>query len=153
MSSLDMEDLVRNVWDKLSVLREGCDITLDIGRLPVAYGDLATIREVLVNLLSNAVKFTRTREHAIVNVSGREENGETVYTVRDNGVGFDMVYEDRLFNVFQRLHSVEDFEGTGIGLALVKRIVLRHGGRVRAESKPGEGAAFSFSLPGKHEKK
>lgn len=153
MSSLDMEDLVRNVWDKLSVLREGRDITLDIGRLPVAHGDLATIREVLVNLLSNAVKFTRTREHAIVNVSGREENGETVYTVRDNGVGFDMVYEDRLFNVFQRLHSVEDFEGTGIGLALVKRIVLRHGGRVRAESKPGEGAAFSFSLPGKHEKK
>ncbi len=147
MSSFDMEDLVRNVWEKISVLREGRDIILDIGRLPVAYGDLATIREVLVNLLSNAVKFTRSRERAIVNVTAHEESGETVYTVRDNGVGFDMAYEDRLFNVFQRLHSAEEFEGTGIGLALVKRIVLRHGGRVRAESIPNEGAAFSFSLP------
>lgn len=147
MSSLDMEDLVRNVWEKISVLREGRDITLDIGRLPVAYGDMSTIREALVNLLSNAVKFTRLREHAIVSVTGREENGETVYTIRDNGAGFNMAYEDRLFNVFQRLHSAEEFEGTGIGLALVKRIVLRHGGRVRAESKPDEGAAFSFSLP------
>jgi light-regulated signal transduction histidine kinase (bacteriophytochrome) len=102
---------------------------------------------VLQNLLSNAVKFSAPRAKAVIELSGSVQAEENVYCVRDNGVGFDMRYADKLFGVFQRLHSQEEFEGTGIGLAIVKRIVARHGGRVWAESKPGEGAAFYFTLP------
>ncbi len=147
MSRLDMDALVRDVWEKTAMLREGRDIELRVGELPDAYGDTATIREVLVNLLSNAIKFTRRREHAVIEVWGREEDGDVLYSVRDNGAGFDMAYCDRLFNVFQRLHGADEFEGTGIGLALVKRIVRRHGGEVRAEGRQDGGATFGFSLP------
>lgn len=147
MSRLDMKAFVRDVWEKTSMLREGRDVELRVGELPDAYGDTATIREVLVNLLSNAIKFTRPREHAVIEVWGREENGMIRYSVRDNGAGFDMTYCDRLFNVFQRLHGADEFEGTGIGLALVKRIVRRHGGDVNAEGRPDGGATFAFSLP------
>ena len=147
MSRLDMKAFVRDVWEKTAILREGRDVELRVGDLPEAYGDMATIREVLVNLLSNAIKFTRPREHAVIEVWGREENGQILYSIRDNGAGFDMTYCDRLFNVFQRLHGADEFEGTGIGLALVKRIVRRHGGDVRAEGRPDGGATFAFSLP------
>jgi light-regulated signal transduction histidine kinase (bacteriophytochrome) len=104
------------------------------------------LRQVFANLLSNAVKYSREAEQPRVEVDAYADNGTPVYVVRDNGVGFDMRYADKLFTVFQRLHHVDDYEGTGIGLALVARIVRRHGGRIWAESKPNEGATFYFTL-------
>jgi PAS domain S-box-containing protein len=118
-----------------------------IGDLPVVRGDHALLRRVWTNLLENAVKFTGQREAARIEVSAREENGEAVFVVADNGVGFDMKYVGKLFGVFQRLHPQEEFEGTGIGLATVQRIVIRHGGRVWAEAGVNQGASFHFTLP------
>ncbi|HUL72782.1 MAG TPA: ATP-binding protein [Vicinamibacterales bacterium] len=115
--------------------------------LPPASGDRALLKQVWVNLVSNAVKYSGKRERPLVRIGGHREGGETVYWVRDNGVGFDMRYAAKLFGVFQRLHSAEEFPGTGVGLAIVQRVVVRHGGRVWAESRPGEGACFFFSLP------
>jgi light-regulated signal transduction histidine kinase (bacteriophytochrome) len=122
-------------------------LQLEIGRLPHASGDRAMMRQVFVNLLSNALKFSRKREPARIKVGCSIEGDETVYYVQDNGAGFDMQFADKLFGVFQRLHGVTEFEGTGIGLAIVKRIVARHGGRVWAEGKVDEGATMYFALP------
>ncbi len=122
-------------------------IDLRIGDLPDAEGDAALLRQVWLNLLSNAVKFSAGRERPAIAVEGTVEGGEVVYRVRDNGAGFDMAYAGKLFGVFQRLHGVNEFEGTGVGLALVKRIVSRHRGRVWAEGAVDEGATFSFTLP------
>ena len=115
--------------------------------MPPAVADPGVIRQVWVNLLSNALKFTGARTPARIEVGGRVENGATMYFVRDNGVGFGMKYGDKLFGVFQRLHPSADFEGTGVGLALSQRIVVRHGGRIWAEGAVDRGATFSFSLP------
>lgn len=106
------------------------------------------IRQVFVNIFSNAIKFTKTKDTATIDAGSFARDGENVYYVKDNGVGFDMLYAQKLFGVFQRLHSAEEFEGTGIGLAIVSRIITKHGGRVWAEGKVNEGATFFFSLPG-----
>jgi signal transduction histidine kinase len=142
--------LRRLVDEAIKDLKEECagrEIDWRVGELPVAECDPALIRQVFANLIGNAVKFTRTRRPAVIAVGARTNNGEAIIHVRDNGVGFDMKYADKLFGVFQRLHSQEEFEGTGVGLATVQRIVHKHGGRVWAEAQPGGGAAFFFTLP------
>jgi signal transduction histidine kinase len=142
-----MEDLARAVFNDLQEHEPGRNLQLEVKPMPTARGDLDMIRRVLVNLLANALKFTREREPAVIEVSGRSEGHENVYCVQDNGVGFEMEYVDKLFGVFQRLHPEEEFEGTGVGLAIVHRIITRHGGRVWAEGRVGEGARFCFTLP------
>lgn len=118
-----------------------------VGQLSTVNADLNTLRQVWVNLLSNAMKYSSKKDEPVINVGQYAENGEQIFFVKDNGVGFDNKYRDKLFRVFQRLHNEEDFEGTGVGLALVEKIIFRHGGRVWAEGTPGEGACFYFSLP------
>jgi light-regulated signal transduction histidine kinase (bacteriophytochrome) len=105
------------------------------------------IRQVWANLISNALKYSSKNEKTIISISSVKENGYFVYCIKDNGVGFDMTFRDKLFGVFQRLHSTKDFEGTGVGLAIVQRIVVRHGGKVWANSEIGKGAEFYFSIP------
>jgi signal transduction histidine kinase len=124
-------------------------LTIDVrlGELPPAIGNVDLLRQVWTNLLDNAVKYSRRKPVVLVEVAGRRESGELRYTVTDHGAGFDPQYADKLFGVFQRLHSDAQFEGTGVGLALVQRIVSRHGGRVWAEGRPDEGATFGFALP------
>jgi PAS domain S-box-containing protein len=147
-SNVDLAALAREVFDSLEAEREGRKIELIVGEAPPCKGDYNLLRQVFVNLLSNAVKFTRSREQARIEVGSRSVGGEVVYWVRDNGVGFDMRYVDKLFRVFQRLHRVEDYEGTGVGLAIVQRIVARHGGRIWAESALDQGTTFYFTLSG-----
>lgn len=144
---VDMIALARSVVEELSELEPGRSLTVSIGDLGPAWGDRMMLRQVLVNLISNAFKFTRHRSEATVEVGSGAAGNETVYFVRDNGVGFDMKYASKLFQVFQRLHGPSEFEGTGVGLAIVQRIVQRHGGRVWTEARLGEGATFYFALP------
>ena len=140
--------LVAEAWDQLEPERNDRRVELAVGRLPIVSGDPHLLKQVLLNLLGNAIKFTRTREDARIEVGVQVLNGDTVVFVRDNGVGFDMRYKDKLFGVFQRLHRADEFEGTGVGLATVARIVHRHGGRVWAEAEPGSGATFFLSFNG-----
>lgn len=146
-SRLDMNALVQQVWHDLEPQRGGRAIELKLADLPAASGDPAAMRQVLQNLLANALKFTRPRATVLIEVAGRSEAEENVYSIRDNGVGFDMAYYNKLYGLFQRLHGMEEFEGTGVGLAIVKRFITKHGGRVWAEGKVGEGATFWFTLP------
>jgi light-regulated signal transduction histidine kinase (bacteriophytochrome) len=145
---VSLDQLVREALHEAQGAAPDRDIVWKVGSLPMVDGDAAMLRLVLVNLLSNAIKYTagKTPRTIEVGVDGDRLN-ETVIYVRDNGVGFDMAYAHKLFGVFQRLHSSDDFEGTGIGLANVRRIVQRHGGRVWAEGAVGRGATFFFSLP------
>jgi light-regulated signal transduction histidine kinase (bacteriophytochrome) len=141
---LDMTALAREVAGELN----GAGLArVEIAALPAASADAALLRQVWVNLVGNALKYSGKRPDARIDIGGREAEGEYAYWVRDNGVGFDPRYADKLFGVFQRLHRAEEFPGTGVGLAIVQRVVTRHGGRVWAESVLGEGACFYFSLP------
>ncbi|GIJ47526.1 hypothetical protein Val02_44120 [Virgisporangium aliadipatigenens] len=142
-----MADLVDDVWEELAGDRDGRTVELVTEPLPAVDGDPRLVRHVVANLLGNAVKYTRGRDVARVTVGGEPgDDGQVTFRVADNGAGFDMRYADRLFQVFQRLHRAEEYEGTGVGLALAARIVHRHGGRIWAEATPGEGATFYFTL-------
>ena len=145
---VSLEQLVGEVVTEIGEDTRGRDIAWKINALPVCYGDRSMLRLVIVNLVSNAVKFTSMRTQAQIEigcVDGHKNEVELFF--RDNGAGFDMQYVDKLFGVFQRLHLPEEFEGTGIGLAIVQRIIQRHGGRVRAEGAVDQGATFYVSLP------
>jgi light-regulated signal transduction histidine kinase (bacteriophytochrome) len=147
-SVVSLEHLVKEALAEVREESDGRDIVWKIGTLPNFYGDRSMLRLALVNLLSNAVKFTRTRPRAEIEVGCTgETRDEVVLFVKDNGVGFDMKYVNKLFGVFQRLHQSDTFEGTGIGLATVQRIVHRHGGRVWAESIIDGGATFYIAAP------
>ena len=147
-TEVPLSDLVQEVIRGLEHDAAGRNVEWKTGALPAVKADRALLRQVFVNLLANALKYTRPRNPARIEIGGEEQaNDEVVIFVRDNGVGFDPAYAHKLFGVFQRLHRADEFEGTGIGLANVHRIVLRHGGRTWAEGKPGEGATFFFSLP------
>src|SRR5437870_7662950 len=146
-ADINMEELAKAVFGEIQAANRDRQLLLELHHLPVAFADPAMIRQVLYNLISNAFKFTRPRQNPAVEIGFRADGNQHTYYVRDNGIGFDMQYSNKLFGVFQRLHAVEEFEGTGVGLALVQRIVLRHGGRVWAEGKMNDGATFYFSLP------
>jgi len=148
-SNMDMGKLAKAVFKELKATAPERTIQFKINTLTAAHGDRSMIRQVFVNLLSNAIKFTRHKETAIIEVDGCVEDEQNIYYVKDNGVGFDMQYANKLFGVFQRLHSQAEFKGTGVGLAHVQRIIHRHGGRVWAEGKANEGAVFYFTLPRK----
>jgi len=140
-------DLIDQVLVTLALEQQGRNIELQIEELPICLGDSSLLRQVWMNLLSNAFKFTRDRDPARVKIGFERRDTEMIYFIEDNGAGFDMRYVDKLFGVFQRLHRAEDFEGTGVGLAVVQRIIRRHGGRVWADSVLGKGSSFYFSLP------
>jgi signal transduction histidine kinase len=147
-TEVDLEQLVKEVVAEIGQDTKSRDIAWKIGALPVCYGDRSMLRLVVVNLVSNAAKFTRMRKPAEIEIGCVDRNQKQVEVfVRDNGAGFDMQYANKLFGVFQRLHLPEQFEGTGIGLATVQRIIHRHGGKVRGEGAVDEGATFYFSLP------
>ncbi len=144
---VDLGKLAQEVFEDLRQTAGDRRIRLDVNPMPPALGDRGMLRQVLVNLLANAVKFTRPRSEAVIELGGQADADHNTYYVRDNGVGFDMRYVDKIFGVFERLHANDAFDGTGIGLAIVKRIILRHGGTVWAEGKVDAGATIGFSLP------
>ncbi len=147
LTDIDMAELAKGVFEELKISHAARKVQIDIKSLPATRADRAMMRQALANLLQNALKFTRDRDPALIEVSGWSEAQEDIYCVKDNGVGFDMRYVHKLFGVFQRLHSEEEFPGTGVGLAIVQRIIERHGGRLWAEGKVNEGAAFYLALP------
>ena len=147
MSRIDCEALVQQVIADMQTDLTDRHIVWTIEALPAISGDVNLMRQVWANLLANAVKYTRPRTQGNIVISAVTQDDEVIFSVADNGVGFDPAYADRLFGVFQRLHSEKQFEGTGVGLANVRRIIQRHAGRTWADAKPNEGATFYFSLP------
>jgi light-regulated signal transduction histidine kinase (bacteriophytochrome) len=150
--NVDMNKLVSEVVKSVMLIAGEREIHWSIGELPVAWGDATLLRQVWYNLVENAVKYTRPRQPAVIKVEGAVTDQGCIYSVSDNGVGFDMAYAGKLFGVFQRLQRVEDFEGTGIGLALVRRIVERHSGTITADGEVDKGARFVFTLPNSDKK-
>jgi light-regulated signal transduction histidine kinase (bacteriophytochrome) len=145
--AIDLHAIVQEVLAGLETVVANRTVRWTVEPLPMVVGDRAMVRQVLTNLIGNAVKYTGQREVACITVGAvGMEDGRHILTVRDNGAGFDMAYADKLFGVFQRLHRAEDFEGTGIGLAIVRRIIMRHGGRVWADAAVDQGATFFFTL-------
>ncbi len=146
ISQIDMKTLANSIYYEVTSEEVREKILFSVSDLPYALGDTTMIRQLWTNLLSNAVKFSSKKEKPVIEISSNVENGKIVYCIKDNGVGFDMRYYEKLFGVFQRLHSEAEFQGTGVGLAIAKRIVTRHGGNIRAESGLNVGATFYFSL-------
>jgi two-component system sensor histidine kinase/response regulator len=144
---VDMTLLADAAAREVRAVYSGPEPQIDIGDLPPVQADPVVIRQVWSNLIGNALKYSAKRATPKISVSGRVENGEAIYQVEDNGAGFDMRYADKLFGVFQRLHRSEEFSGTGVGLAIVQRIIVRHGGRIWAKGSPDAGACFQFALP------
>ncbi len=151
MDVIDMEKLATDVWHELQEKNPQLNIAITVAHPMACYGDDKMLRRVLTNLLANAIKFTKEKQSATIEVGGYKGEDECVYYVKDNGVGFDMRFADKLFSLFQRLHSEAEFEGTGVGLSFVKRIIERHGGRVWVEGEVNRGATFYFTLPTKQE--
>jgi light-regulated signal transduction histidine kinase (bacteriophytochrome) len=149
-SPLMMEQVVKDALTQIDPLIQNRKIIWNITSMPEIYGDYSLLKLVWINLIDNAAKFTKNTENAEISIGYKELKNELTFSIRDNGVGFDMKYAQKLFGVFQRLHTAAEFDGTGIGLANVRRIILRHGGNVWAESEPGNGATFYFSLPKKN---
>jgi signal transduction histidine kinase len=146
-TKLSMYDVVSGIWNELYKAEENRNITLILNELPDVYAEKTTMQQVWVNLISNALKYTKNKHETRIEIYAEEKHGEIIYCIKDNGSGFDMKYYNKLFGVFQRLHSQEEFEGTGVGLAIVQRILEKHGGKIWADSKVNEGATFYFSLP------
>lgn len=142
---VDMNDLIKSILDDAREINHH-RATINVTQLPIIKADNTLLRQVLFNLISNAIKYSSKKEHPIIDIFTELKDGETVFAVKDNGAGFDMRFLDKLFKVFQRLHSDEDFEGHGVGLAIVERIIHKHGGQVWAEGKEDEGATFYFTL-------
>lgn len=150
MTMVNVSALIREAWEEILVINPGRKLTLKLSEVPPCFGDRALLKQVIANILGNAVKFSGSREETVVEVGAQVQKEEPVYYIRDNGVGFDMAYYDRLFAIFKTLHDREEYKGTGVGLALAQRIINRHSGRIWAESKLGEGSIFYFSLPAAH---
>ncbi len=147
-STVAPSTIIRQTLDELEEERKGRRVELTLGNMPPCQAEPSLLRQVWFNLLANALKFTRRCDVAQIEVGSRVDDGITVYFIRDNGVGFDMTYADKLFGVFSRLHRAEDYEGTGVGLAIIQRIITRHGGRVWVEAAVNQGATFYFTLEG-----
>ena len=145
--TVSIEKLVSQILRQLRDAEPSRSVELRVSALPEAEADPSLLRQVFVNLLSNAFKFTRRVPHPVIEVTGRQQTNECVYVVSDNGAGFDMAASQRLFAIFHRLHSSQDFEGTGVGLSIAHRVIERHGGRIWAEAAVGKGAKFTFTLP------
>ncbi len=145
--AIDMQAMVNSAFLELVTPEEQSRISFKVAPLEVGVGDSNLLRQVWINLISNAIKFSSKREQAIIQINSECKENEVIYSIKDNGAGFDTRYAQSLFGVFNRLHSEKEFEGTGVGLAIVQRIITRHGGRVWAESEVNQGATFYFSLP------
>jgi light-regulated signal transduction histidine kinase (bacteriophytochrome) len=143
---ISMNDIVAGTWEELYRMEKDRVIEFTLNHLPEIYAEKAMIKQVWVNLISNALKYSRIKEKAAIKVYCEEKDEMLIYCIKDNGTGFDMQYYDKLFGVFQRLHTQEEFEGTGVGLAIVQRIIEKHGGKIWADAKLNEGATFCFTL-------
>ena len=144
--NLSMNEIVSGIYEELKKNEDHRDITFNINNLPLSFADSTTMKQVWINLISNSLKYSKRKEKTIIEIGSEIKGDEIIYYIKDNGAGFDMRYADKLFGVFQRLHSEEEFEGTGVGLAIVQRIISKHGGRIWAEGKVNEGAVFYFTL-------
>ena len=151
-TDVNMESLIKNVFKELRPTTDRQEVKLKVNSLPVAYGDLTAMNQILTNLISNSIKFTEHKENPIIEIGAEKGKNETIYYIKDNGAGFNMKYYNKLFDLFQRLHSQKEFEGTGVGLAIVKRLLYRQGGSIWAEGKVNNGATFFFTLPTKNHK-
>jgi light-regulated signal transduction histidine kinase (bacteriophytochrome) len=146
-TNVSMNDLILGIWDDIFKTDGSRDVKFILNKLPDAFAEKSTMRQVWINLISNAVKYSRNKSKTIIEISGEQKDGQVIYCIKDNGSGFDMRYYDKLFGVFQRLHSQNEFEGTGVGLAIVERIIKKHGGKIWAEGEVDKGATFYISLP------
>jgi light-regulated signal transduction histidine kinase (bacteriophytochrome) len=145
-SVFNLAEIAQTCYRELTSPEMRDRISLKVADLPMVHGDYPMLVQVMTNLLSNAVKYSSHCEHPEITVGCKRAGAEYVFSVKDNGIGFDMKYADKLFGVFQRLHSAREYDGTGVGLAIVQRVIHRHGGRIWAEAEPDKGATFSFTL-------